>query len=1529
MTRVFVVISFLLVGSLGLWAQPGNDDCDGLIDLGTVPFCSDPGEFTNVDATPSNIATMNNAPGCFNGGQVDRDVWFSFTLPADITDISIIINGDEAGGNSIINPQVALYRGICEFDRLNLLACASSSLGSTSIRLDMVGLVPSATYFLRINDYSINTMPNAGDFQVCVTDLISIYNIGQGIDRSSSCEGTLYDSGGPDEEYDVDEDFTFTICPSDFHRCIRMSLAQIALEPNFDIISIYEGDGTDGTLLARTSVTEDLNSFIISSETGCVTVQFQSDGSVTAEGFELNWECLQDECEGSTLLDPENIDIPGSYSGSTCDDFPSLGEDFCAPEGSFLGGPDYVYTYTAQNEVCLSIEVNASVEGTGLAILSGNPDGSFNCEAVSGSGFLESVQLDSGLVYYFVIANDAGCFDFDIAFSLSDVCNLEPSLDNALCRPLNSCFTSSSDSLRRRFVFSSSVFADLNIVEGVNSGCWAQDIIPPDQVDNTNFYWFTLRAYAEGNIGFFVESVEPSDIDFNVWGPFTDELVCENPDSVRSFIESNQPIRSSWTGGAIPTGLADIHPVTGIPVFDEYDCDFPITGAGGDGIVRTIQAQEGENYVFLFNDFGEQVDERGLIVDWSGMDANTIFADGSADFMNLDTTLCPGDQLDLAFLESEYPIFINPQVGLSCNNCFDPVITPQSNYSEYKVFFGGACYVDTLELTIAVLEDFGNDTIFSCNNQIIELDVEVPGDDVTYSWTGDNLSCADCPNPIFQTTQAGDYLLVYTVEIDRCQASGSFLIIVDENEGPEYDILSDTTVCEGAELSLGGMDFSGTVYEWSIDGEIISDMANPMLRVDSSFVAVLNVSNTDCPYNIVDSVVVTMIELPDIDLVAELDACEGDTIQLSNLPDQDGVTYNWTTAGGTMSLDPGSANSSFVVGSSSGLIILTAERGDCEVRDTTDLNVTPIDVEISPNMDTLYLCLGDSFDISSSFRPQTSNPIWIRFDTGDTLTTENISGEARNSFKLYRELENGMCFARDSIYVQVDSLPDDLSIMPQDTTVCEGSYVILTSPSFNTARYNMEYLWIPSDFLQTGDSLYNAVSQPTDTITYQRISRSGACVDTAEVTINVNKTPIVTLVPEKDTLCLGESTVINATVDPEDADIEWVNGSGLSCDDCLDPTVSPQSTSTYTLEADNNGCPGSGSVTITVINDSGPEFDPPADLVVCEGELIALNPNANPNYEYEWSSADPDFMDQDTRNPVIMPPVGLTRYSVTVTDGSGEFCSSSEHSFNVLVPVLGPLDDIPYCIENDLYSLNASLVNAPDEIIGNNDIVWSNGFTGPNIQVRPIDLISSELTATLNIDDCVSSSSMFFVQLSLSVDLISNIDTGSSIFISTSTSHDLEIMFDDIDDIESIQWINATTNELIGEGENITINHDDPSDTLFRVRVLTVNGCEQTITFRYEIIDLSLPNAFSPNNDGINDRFNIIAENIDNSPFVIEEFKIFSRWGSLVYDNDTPIEGWDGTDGSNPLPTDSYKYIIKIRTDDSLLERQGEINLIR
>lgn len=101
---------------------------------------------------------------------------------------------------------------------------------------------------------------------------------------------------------------------------------------------------------------------------------------------------------------------------------------------------------------------------------------------------------------------------------------------------------------------------------------------------------------------------------------------------------------------------------------------------------------------------------------------------------------------------------------------------------------------------------------------------------------------------------------------------------------------------------------------------------------------------------------------------------------------------------------------------------------------------------------------------------------------------------------------------------------------------------------------------------------------------------------------------------------------------------------------------------------------------------------------------------------------------------------------------------------------------------------------------------------------------------------------------------------------------------------------------------------------------LMIQTCNRKYYHEVEIksichCDLQIPNAFSPNNDNLNDVFQVYSA-CDIDGFSI---KIYNRWGNLVYESQDPLEAWDGTAKGEKLEGDAYVYKIEY-TPASILE---------
>ena len=91
---------------------------------------------------------------------------------------------------------------------------------------------------------------------------------------------------------------------------------------------------------------------------------------------------------------------------------------------------------------------------------------------------------------------------------------------------------------------------------------------------------------------------------------------------------------------------------------------------------------------------------------------------------------------------------------------------------------------------------------------------------------------------------------------------------------------------------------------------------------------------------------------------------------------------------------------------------------------------------------------------------------------------------------------------------------------------------------------------------------------------------------------------------------------------------------------------------------------------------------------------------------------------------------------------------------------------------------------------------------------------------------------------------------------------------------------------------------------------------------------LGFPKYFTPNNDGINDTWNVRGFN--NVSFQLSEITIFNRFGKIVAIINPNLEGWDGTYNGEELPgTDYWFSVIITDKNGATYKKQGNFTLVR
>ena len=137
---------------------------------------------------------------------------------------------------------------------------------------------------------------------------------------------------------------------------------------------------------------------------------------------------------------------------------------------------------------------------------------------------------------------------------------------------------------------------------------------------------------------------------------------------------------------------------------------------------------------------------------------------------------------------------------------------------------------------------------------------------------------------------------------------------------------------------------------------------------------------------------------------------------------------------------------------------------------------------------------------------------------------------------------------------------------------------------------------------------------------------------------------------------------------------------------------------------------------------------------------------------------------------------------------------------------------------------------------------------------------------------------------------------------------------------------------LVGNKPSVSILRPEQTTTYF---VKWKNGCglsscKQTVVIISHNIVFAVPNAFSPNGDGLNDEFGVVTPH----PLPFFELFIYSRWGKLIFSSTSQDDKWDGMVNGRPAPAGSYVWIVnyKFLSDgegSELHKKSGSVTLIK
>ncbi len=1209
-----LITAILLSFAAAATAQPANDDCPGVIDLGVAPSCPQQ-FFSNVNATATNIGFGNN-PSCFNGGLAPRDVWFSFTTNDTIFDYSITVTGGtNAGIPAMRNPQIALYRGECMTDGLAELLCASAPNGETILRMDVYGLTPNVTYFIRISDYSPTATPNWGAFQLCVEQLSPIFTIDEG--GSSACFGQLFDSGGPDGDYSNNETHTFTICPTDFHQCITFTLDYYNIEgsdfqspdqisffdaatpaPNALISSIggagFPSDGGGGGVC-----------YMVQASSGCLTVQFRSDATVTQEGFAGRWQCSTTPCapqepivvQGNiteqdilnsitslqTLVTVTNINCPQRAYGI-----------FRAPDNSELGlSKGLLLTSGSLN---WAVGPNNNGGGGNIIDANNNAPGDPDLDYLSVT-FGDGTQSNDACI----IELDVTAFTNEITFEYIFASEEYPEFVN----DFNDIFA---------FLISGpGITGDPNIGNQLNIAVLPDGSNTLVEINNINN--LTNWQYYRNN-----ENGRATQYD----GLTSDFL----------------GIKKSLTARASVTPCSTYH--LKIAIADRldfvYDSGVFISEIRGGTPRLAVEFNSGIDY--LIENCTNTPDN--VVINLSNVldePASYRVVVGGTATRGVDYTLNIPDTIVFQPGQTQLSFPITPLNDNLMEDTETITIALTNDFGCGEVVYTTLTIELRNELAIQIIPDA--DTAFVCQGAGAQLGVQGAA---TYFWTPVNIMNDPLSSSPLATPTTDTWVTVQG-NVGICSAVDSiFLKLI--NPAISVAALDPVAICQGDSVRLAVTDnVNNTNLIWTPAGSL-NDPASPTPvatpQVTTTYIATVRLF--DCAVSDSITIDVNPFEFPQ--LGNDTLICQNYSVRLAELIDAEATQYSWTPAQGLddPTLSGPLATPDFTT---TYTLIATSQNGACADTAQITITVIPADVDIQ-QPDTLEICLGDIVPLVAV--TSTGSPQGLRWSAtlgavlSDTIGL-SVTGTPIQTAIYRARFEVGACVIFDSVYVRVDSLPASLiTAQPQKDPYCPGEIVVLTSPIYEPSNFpDISFQWLPGPGYETADTLWNMVLTTIDTATYRRVILNRGCVDTAAVTLNVVEPPNIILTPSDTTICPGEGVQLLAS-GYGNYPFRWEPTTGLSCTDCPNPVATPTATTTYTFIAEVPNCPIGASATIRVV--PPPVTAPAGNRTICLGTAVQLNAAFDNESTYTWrANNDPNFISDDPL--LVVVPLTTTTYTLT------------------------------------------------------------------------------------------------------------------------------------------------------------------------------------------------------------------------------------------------------------------------------------------
>jgi gliding motility-associated-like protein len=495
-----------------------------------------------------------------------------------------------------------------------------------------------------------------------------------------------------------------------------------------------------------------------------------------------------------------------------------------------------------------------------------------------------------------------------------------------------------------------------------------------------------------------------------------------------------------------------------------------------------------------------------------------------------------------------------------------------------------------------------------------------------------------------------------------------------------------------------------------------------------------------------------------------------------------------------------------------------------------------------------------------------------------------------------------------------------LNIAASSTLLCDSGLVAFTS-QYTGNDVVSSYLWNFGNgaTATTANPSYYYTSSGNYNIRCEVITQQG-CRDTSYLNLpmQIVQSPLIDIAGDTAN-CVPATAQFSGQVlraDTAALTWKWNFGNGQTGNTINPAPVTYTNAGVYvvtSIAANSSGCADTSTRNYTVW--ALPVIDAGADRQICRGTPVQLT--ATGASQYTWSPA-AGLSCSNCATPLAAPD-STALYWLDGTDQNG--CKNRD-SVKVAVVQRFNMNQSPaqeFC-KGKLVTLFAN---------GADRYTWSPGTglsatTGAQVVARP-NVTTTYMVVGHDRFNCFTDTGY----IPLTVYPIPTVNAGpDQTIVGGSTA---QLLATASPDVTTYKWSPATTLSCYNcPNPGATPNQT----TKYNVEVSNLKGCsssdEVTVFVLCDKGNLFIPNTFSPNGDGVNDLLYPRGKGI----YTIKSFKIFNRWGELVFEaanfsaND-PSKAWNGTFNGKKLNPDVYVYLIDVICDNkSVLGFKGNISLI-